>query len=641
MKKEYCFRHYGTQICGTNEFLPVLAGHIEPHQPSVNIHKTIKTINRDINDIVRQQRTKAKREPHHIHDTIDNYLKKNVDDKHHEDIKKVLHPIFLDNTTKPTLQTIPDAVREQAIMADASLRYNNAPPEMREQVVETYLAQQGLGEKFTIDYNLSNPNGLVFIDENGKANIALRGTQILNKNDWVNNAKLLFDTKGDTPYLREIEELYRQAEDAYGSINKIIGYSRGGNGAIHLGNKFGVDTITFNPAVNIANARTNNPNITHEIYSTTEDFASIFAPLLSAGNKNVKYNSIDPLLEYDSLNPYLTHSINNIIKSGDRRVGHGHYLTNKSVNLSKQIGELDYALLAKQAIDRGESFTDYLKIVNPADVNPVDNTLSKRIKANAIEHRSWIEQNGSLTRGEQQHLTFNEPNTTPLSTTSTQRIDYANAPERIRRKNIMSLKNELDATHDALYENAKIKSVGSQLNEALIDARRFAGFTPAGLASAGIGVGVEKAVEQVLPEAPKEVGVGLGGAVTTKLMMGGGVAGGLGSVGSYEVGRVAGAGARHIAKEFGASEEVQKHADIIASGSAGLASFPTMLGIGESLVSAGIGIEASPIPFPPFKILGGLAILGGGLAEGINYLAGGSPSQQQEQPSQQSSNNEE
>ena len=93
-------------------------------------------------------------------------------------------------------------------------------------------------------------------------------------------------------------------------IEHLTGFSKGGYGAISLGDAVGIETTTFSPAVTLGHIRTSK-NVKHNIWNTTEDSVSILANPLKIKNKNVQVNTIRPLEEFDSLNPASTHDIEN------------------------------------------------------------------------------------------------------------------------------------------------------------------------------------------------------------------------------------------------------------------------------------------------------------------------------------------
>jgi len=647
--KKYCLHTHGYPFCINEDFAAAITGYV----PSVTIQKPL----------ISQAKQKPTPQPtprpeHHVHDHIHNYLKGNVDDEHHDDVKKVLHPFFVDNITKPSATEVPQDIQEFAMMNQAAKRYYRGELLGNEEAVEQFFDDTKLSDKYIVDYELSDKNGLVVVNKNdGSAHIALRGSIVNNRRDWVQNAKLFVDTKGTSDYYAEIEQLYDNAIKQY-DIKSITGYSKGGNGAIYLGNKFGVETTVFNPYVTANAFINNNPNVIHNIWSTTDDFASVLAPPLTVGKDNIKYNSIDPLIE--NIGPYGSHKLGNFVGNGGRSAGRGHVLVNQFHNLNKIREEFYNSRMANEVINEGGSFTDFVKKLNPNDVNVLDNSLSKRVMGNGLLHKAWVEQGGSLTRLEQTHLTFGEQANYRFASNRTDRLDHVNAPNNIRTRQTVELDNQIVNTHSQLSEEVQTKSLGHQVNEGL----RFMGVTPAGLGAIAVGAAAGTVVQQTTG-GPDELGAAVGGGVTGALLRGPIAASAGGTVLSMEAGKVAGAGARELAKALGASEEVQKHADIIAGGSVGLATLPHATGIAskvagkgaqlaakaagrtflagaaESLMSFGVAAEASPLPIVPLKVLGLMAFAGAGIAEAVNFFTSSFSSSENQEAEQQQTQQQE
>ncbi|NVM20101.1 MAG: hypothetical protein HWN80_20550, partial [Candidatus Lokiarchaeota archaeon] len=139
--KNYCFHVQGFPICSERDLTPILTGKTDylehiPHSTIAIPRKPIRHINEGI----------PRKPIRHINEGIDKYLNDNVDDKHHENIKKILHPFFVDNVTKPNIKTIPENVRERAIFNRAAELYGKHDASVREQIVERYLGEKGIGE---------------------------------------------------------------------------------------------------------------------------------------------------------------------------------------------------------------------------------------------------------------------------------------------------------------------------------------------------------------------------------------------------------------------------------------------------------------------------------------------------------------
>ena len=74
-----------------------------------------------------------------------------------------------------------------------------------------------------------------------------------------------------------------------------------------------------------------------------------------------------------------------------RTVSRASELTQKFVNSGKIQAELEHARVANDMIDLKMSFTDYVRQMNPNNVNKVDDTFSPRIQRNDLLHKTWKE----------------------------------------------------------------------------------------------------------------------------------------------------------------------------------------------------------------------------------------------------------
>lgn len=593
--RRYCNSRYGTTFCETAEELvsksatKSVSGSIDHHAAEY------------IDEIV--ERVTSKKSP-----------------EHKQRVKDILTPIFFDLATKPNTTKVPKAARQRAILNKASSIYNRTKSE---QATNQYLASQGVNN-YVIDYGLSSPDALVAINtNNNQATLAFRGSQ--NTNDWLENAEVFHQNDPtNSSYVRRIDNLLSTVRENY-DVEHLTGFSKGAGGAITLGDKHNIETTTFSPYISPANVKTTSNN-RHQMYLTTEDFASILAHPFRAKNPNVELNILDPLMEYDTLNPKSTHDEENYIKTDARRSSHDAHLINKANKASKAYSEFEYSRAARQHINQGKSFTEFVRSIDTADVNLLDDALSSRVLRNGLQHQVWKENGGQLKMSERFHLTSAPDSTYKFATTSQQRGSHLNAHPNEQHAMMTALQEHLDQT---LQELAAHESQRQPIRDALTKTNEFrkaAGVSARGGATMLATFAADRVLDKVIPDDIKKT---IGYQESEALALGGaagflttGVAApmAVGALAGLETSKFVGSKVGEMLKDTELDPVIKQHAQIVAEGASGgaMAGIVTR-GIGKLL--GGVALEAVGIATTPF---GGVAadVAGGVLfAEGINELA--------------------
>lgn len=593
---------------------------------------------------------------HHVHNHFISQVKnKNIPTKHHEDVINIMTPIFFDVSTKPNATDVKPMHREYAVLAKASSEYyNSANPE----IVESYLAQNGIANKYTIDYDVSTPDMLVAIkNDTGKAVVAFRGSE--NMQDWVQNAEYISKVKNaeDSSYIKKIKIDLENVQKNY-SIEHLAGFSKGGHAALTLGDMYDIDSITFSPVISVANLKTK-AKAKHTIYNTTEDVASILAnPLKVLKQSRVEVNTLEPLISYDTTSPYWSHDLDNYIKTDvERRPSHESKLIHDSISNTRQQAELKYVKDAKEIIRQNGSFTNFIASIDHADV--IDDTISKRVVRNGIQHLAWKEAGGQFTLVEQFHLTAMAESEL-LATSKRQREIFANSSNH--EQNMMmkalqehgeQLENERNARQKQIrpmkdiilkglresqgytsLEGTATEDLKANLSDKLVKGKQIA--NRAGVSARGgltggltgiVSVLAVNAADKALPDAVKnnlptpELEAGIMGG-TAALITGSAVAPmALGAVAGLEASKAVGNMVDNLTEN--ADPEVRKHAKIVAEGAVGggVAGFTTRVLGGIFNIVKGTALEAIGLPTSEFGVGIAADIAGGvAIAEGINEI---------------------
>ena len=572
-------------------------------------------------------------------DLLDSY---NIPEEHRDDIKDIFHPIIGNHITKANIQYVPKSVREKALLAKASSVYFESGK--NQQQVDSFLQKNGL-TNYTIDYELSTDDGLTVINnKSGKASLVFRGTKPTNMNDWIENknyASTDWRTHPlDTIYGKRIKEFHENASELY-DIDHIIGFSKGGYGAISLGDHINVETTTFSPAVTLGHIRTSQ-NTKHNIWNTTEDIVSVLANPLKIKNRNVKVNTLEPIEEFDSILPWRTHDLQNYIKNYPRGTVS---LTQKFVNSGKIQAELEHARVANDMIDLKMSYTDYVRQMNPNDVNKLDDTFSQRIQRNDLLHKTWKELGGQFTQNEAEHLTRSTESTYEPLTDRLQRSDFAQQPKNMQVKTQI----EMQQAQEQLGKQIENISQEHPFHKSQISASHIprAGVTMLGGGIIGDSVGFvlgedSLLLDKIIPntfmktmknvrdefkpltdnipeQIKKDTGQFTAGATMAAITGSSLAAEGSAAVAAYEASKLVGESAKNIAKFSGASEELQTHINTISQGiSAPSLFFGALHGISTGLRAISAAELVTPIP--GMRPLAVLSLASASVAESLNYL---------------------
>ena len=428
--------------------------------------------------------------------------------------------------------------KELAVLNEASMKYGHGATRTE---VEDYLRNNGV-KKYNIDFENSTSDALVFVNnQTNKATLSFRGSSLTKhaKNDWASNAEIFASKKLDTNAHKKIDTFFNKIKNSY-DIEHITGYSRGGHFATFLANKYDIDSTAFNPFIsmsNIVNAKKGG-NAKHKIINTTEDVVSVLAPIYELNNPNqVEIKTLLPTEENTGVHPVAGHNNTNFLNERKlpRVRGKRIELQERAVAHGTKIAELDMVERAKIIKDNGGSITDFIKRINPNDVketrslidgSKIDVEFSERIKAGGIETKIWAEVGGEVTTSEALKLNQNiSIDPVETETTRLERLDHANAPQHVRRKNVQFLREQLEDSVNKLdteFKGETASSRGSHLMKA--------GFKSISSMAAGAVVGAE--LEE---NVNKQLGEFSAGAVANVFQPKKMLRGGLGTLASGEI----------------------------------------------------------------------------------------------------------
>ena len=612
LSKRYCYNRFGPTFCDTIENMSTINNELPLRIRGGNSDKST-----NLGNVTPQSST--------LHDIYHEYIKPNLplDDR-------TVHPVFHHFKTRPTSNSVRPDVREKAIITKAALVYYKTGSKAQ---VENFLHDMNVGHKYTIDFEMSNSDGLVLVNnESKKVTLALRGSDKPWKTpmDWVENTQNFFLEKSNpmnTNYGKRLDSWFENVNSEY-EIEHITGYSKGGFGAISLGDAKKIPTTTFAPAIAYSNLKTTS-SVRHDIHNTTEDFASVLAEPMKISNTNVTVNTYNPLSKYNPLNPEATHKIDNYIESDTRRPSHINSLTDEYLSAKVKLHELNLHARAKEAINNKVTFTEFVRSEHPKLVNIIDDSLNLKHRNSSLQ-KAWFHGGGNFSRIESQQLTsLPEAPVTKFNTSRSELDDFYSKTHAQRAKQRIELQAKA-AKHETEIKSA-LQKVDNAVHSRIVPGMR-SGTVAAG--SMFLGSEIEKSLDSLdeltgsnLPSTIAPYASAGGGAAAASVMTGGLATGmvlpeaGAG-IASMKLGEAAGnlvqSQLTNADGSLKVSQEVADHAKIVTEGAVGGGSFipfVRVLGGVAERVALGLGLAATTVVAPEVTIpavissaLGGVAI---------------------------------
>ena len=248
----------------------------------------------------------------------------------------------IQRSVKANISDIPEAVANKAIMTRAGTIFAR----QGKSDAEGYLSQMGVEGVEILPESTSE--GLVLRDASGKVKVAFRGTMIPSEFNEISTSAgdigtdlaFMVGVESQTPQFTRADKMVADAKAKYGAnFDEILGYSLGAGKSHILGDKYGIDTTTFNPLIGKNFVNTGETSSQHNIYRTTEDIPSLGSGLITRGNSKV--NSIYPL-KSNMFNIKRHHDLENFIQRGKKRVTESHInnLMESSVDMGAKMGSI-------------------------------------------------------------------------------------------------------------------------------------------------------------------------------------------------------------------------------------------------------------------------------------------------------------
>jgi len=228
--------------------------------------------------------------------------------------------VAITSKIKPNRETIPEEIRQKAILVKASGEFEKDQDKQR---VNDFLEENGSDFRIS-DKVDSTTEGLVVENMNDPTDVkvAFRGSKMNNAGDWASNAKFAVGLEqsniaGEENRVGQARQLVRDVKAAYGqNPNEIIGHSRGSALGILIGDAEGINTTNFNPFLGRNITMAGETTAEHNIWRTTDDIASLGLGFKYNQN-NFKVNSVNPLKKNVN-KPIGTHKLDNFTENRNR-----------------------------------------------------------------------------------------------------------------------------------------------------------------------------------------------------------------------------------------------------------------------------------------------------------------------------------
>jgi hypothetical protein len=304
------------------------------------------------------------------------------------------------------LDALPEGAIDKARMMRASTEaMKTGSMSAAQEYVDRHPSMRG----WTVDRELSNTSSLV-LERNGEIKVAYRGTEGVTPLDWQQNALGFVGGEKHSYQMHEARRQMQRVRMKYGkNPTELLGYSRGGNMAMTLGDEFRVKTTTFNPFVT-PKQLSSKSTVQHTIFRTTEDVAS---SLLAFGRhkSNYKVSSIRPIFGLNGVKSM--HDLKHFTSAGPRQPGGLETLMIQGIDKGQQLAHFETLDVMKSGVEQGKSFTQTIDDFNrtngarqTVDVT-ADGKLGPRIHKESKWAKYWKASGGQFTPEEQQHLRTN------------------------------------------------------------------------------------------------------------------------------------------------------------------------------------------------------------------------------------------
>ena len=267
-----------------------------------------------------------------------------------------------------------------------------------------------------IDGALSNEDHLV-LTKGDEIKVAFRGTKWRNLSDLITNASNAADRDMMAPQNRRGAKVIEDILAKYGEKPKeLLGYSKGGNSALNIGDITEIPTTVFNASIG-PRQLSSISKVPHTVINTVDDPISMATYFRKKSNYTIKR-----IRSIRGENPIAQHKLSNFTQRGINQPSGLEKLSHELIGKGQNLGHVETYDAMRQGVESGMTFTQALDEFNKTqgnvqrvDVTP-DGGLGERIHRSAPTVRYWQDAGGSFTPREEAHLRMQPvPKKVPIS----------------------------------------------------------------------------------------------------------------------------------------------------------------------------------------------------------------------------------
>ena len=284
---------------------------------------------------------------------------------------------------------------------------------------QEYLDSDPRTKGWKIDTELSNKDHLV-VYKGDDVKVAFRGTKWRTgnwKQDLATNVANVGNEDMRAQQNMNGKQLITEIESKYGERpSELLGYSKGGNTSLNLGDIFDIPSTAFNPSIGPRQMRTSS-KVAHTIINTVDDPVSVMSYFKKKPNYTIKR-----IRSIRGENPVAQHKLSNFTQRGNNQPSGLERMSHELIGKGQNLGHVETYDAMRHGVETGKTFTETLDEFNRTNGNAqrvdvtADGGLGERIHSRAPTVRYWLDAGGKFTPREEAHLRMQTvPKHTPVS----------------------------------------------------------------------------------------------------------------------------------------------------------------------------------------------------------------------------------
>ena len=223
---------------------------------------------------------------------------------------------------------------------------------------QEYLDSDPRTKGWKIDTQLSNRDRLV-VTNSEDVKVAFRGTKWRNPQDALTNTSNVLQQDMLAPQNRQGSDVIERIVEKYGvKPNEVLGYSKGGNTALILGDFHEISSTVFNPAVGPNQLRTTS-KVPHTVINTVDDPISVGTYLKKKDNYTIKR-----IRSIQGENPLAQHKLSNFTERGPNQPSGLEKMSIDLISKGQNLDHVETYDAMRSGVESGKTFTETLDDFN-------------------------------------------------------------------------------------------------------------------------------------------------------------------------------------------------------------------------------------------------------------------------------------